>query len=391
MPRVRVLRVIARLNMGGPAIHVVNLNAHLPADRYESLLVTGKENPGEGSMHGFAREHGVRPVVVPEVVGEASLKPRDVVALAKVYRLIRRFRPHIVHTHTAKAGFIGRIAARLAGVPVIVHTYHGHVLHGYYSPVKSWLLRRMERMLARLSDRLIAVSEQVKNDLVRYGVAPAAKIAVVPLGFELTPFLTSERFKGAFKEELGLDSSTKLVGIVGRIFPVKNHRLFLDAAVRLAREDERVHFVVVGDGILRPEMERYVRELGFGSRVHFTGWRRDLSRIYASLDVLVVSSDNEGTPVSAIEAMASGVPVVATRVGGLPDLVINGMTGYLVPPRDPDALAAAVARILQDSQTAIRMGVVTREYVRERYTLERLIADVDQLYQDLLFAKGVRT
>ena len=390
MTRVRVLRVIARLNIGGPAIHVVNLNAHLDLARYKSLLVTGTENPGEGSMLDYALAHGVEPVVIPEIVGEASFRRRDVVALRKLYRLIRGFRPHIVHTHTAKAGFIGRLAARLAGVPVVVHTYHGHVLYGYYSPLRSWLLRRMEWGLARVSDRLIAVSEQVKNDLVRYGVAPAAKIAVVPLGFELTPFLTSERFKGAFKEELGLDSSTKLVGIVGRIFPIKNHRLFLDTAARLARKDEHVHFVVVGDGILRPEMERYARELGLGSRVHFTGWRRDLPRIYASLDVLVISSDNEGTPVSAIEAMASEVPVVATRVGGLPDLIIDGVTGYLVPPRDPDALAAAVARILQDSQTAARLGTAAREHVRERYVLERLIADVDQLYQELLRAKGVQ-
>lgn len=389
MTRIRVLRVVARLNIGGPAIHVVNLTAHLDRARYESLLVTGTENPGEGTMIDYALAHGVEPVVVPEIVGEASFRRRDMVALRKVYRLIRDFRPHIVHTHTAKAGFVGRVAARLAGVPVVVHTYHGHVLHGYYSPLKTWLLRKMEWALAYLSDRLVAVSEHVKQDLVRYGVARAEKIAVVPLGFELQPFLEARVWKGHFRRELGLGESARLVGIVGRIFPIKNHRLFLEAAARLARQDPLVHFVVVGDGILRPEMEQFAAEIGIRDRVHFTGWRRDLPRIYADLDVLVISSNNEGTPVSAIEAMAAGVPVVATRVGGLPDVVQEGVTGYLVPPRDPDALAGAIAAVLQDPERAARMGEAGRAVAQERYSLERLVADMDALYQQLLRAKGV--
>lgn len=389
MTRIRVLRVIARLNIGGPAIHVVNLTAHLDPARYASVLVTGTENPGEGSMLDYALAHGVEPVVIPEIVGEASFKWRDVVALRKLYRLVREFRPHIVHTHTAKAGFVGRVAARLAGVPVIVHTYHGHVLHGYYSPLKTWLLRKMEWALGHVSDCLIAVSEHVKQDLVQYGVAKAEKIAVVPLGFALQPFLEAHTQRGEFRRELGLEPSTRLVGIVGRIFPIKNHRLFLEAAARVARHDPRVHFVVVGDGVLRPEMERFAAALGLRDRVHFTGWRRDLPRIYADLDVLVVSSNNEGTPVSAIEAMAAGVPVVATRVGGLPDVVQEGVTGYLVPPRDPDALAEATVAVLQDPQRAAQMGEAARAVARERYSLERLVADIDTLYQGLLRAKGV--
>ena len=187
--RIKILRIIGRLNVGGPAIHVVNLTAGLAPGRYQSLLVAGSENEAEGSMLDYALSRGVEPTVIPEIVTAFNLAPRDLKALWKLYSLMRRERPHVVHTHTAKAGFLGRVAAWLAGVPVIVHTFHGHVLHGYYGPVKNQLLRWVERLLALTADRLVTVSEQVKNDLVGYGIAKAEKISVVPLGFDLDPFL----------------------------------------------------------------------------------------------------------------------------------------------------------------------------------------------------------
>ncbi len=386
--KIKVLRIIARLNIGGPAIHVVLLNSHLNSGRFESLLVSGTENPGEGSMLDYALSHGVEPIIITEMVGEASLKPRDIIALLKLYRLIHKEQFALVHTHTAKAGFLGRVAARLAGVPVVVHTYHGHVLHGYYSPFKSLLLRFMERALARITDRIVAVSEGVKRELVEYRIAPADKIAVIPLGFDLEPFLNSLSHRGQFRRELGLHDSAGLVGIVGRIFPIKNHRLFLDAAARVAAEEPDARFIIVGDGILRPEMEQHARALGISDRVIFTGWRRDLPRIYADLDVLVISSDNEGTTVSAIEAMASGCPVVATRVGGIPDLIDDGETGYLVPPGDARALAAAILRLLRDREAAGRIGSAARDAVRERFALARLVRDMERLYLELMQTTG---
>jgi len=383
--------VIARLNVGGPAIHVINLNTGLDPARFESILVTGTENPGEGTLLDLAVERGIRPVVIPQIVAEATLKPRDLKALISLYRLMRQERPHIVHTHTAKAGFVGRLAARLAGVPVVVHTYHGHVLHSYYSPTKTRLLRRMERGLGVLTDRIIAVSEQVRSDLVDYRVAGAEKISVVPLGFDLKPFLDSAMQRGRFRRELCLSNGAPLVGIVGRIFPIKNHRLFLDAAARIAAEEKAARFVVVGDGTLRQEMEEHANALGIADRVIFTGWRRDLPRIYADLDALVVSSNNEGTPVSAIEAMAAGCPVVATRVGGLPDLIRDGETGSLVPRGDAPALAAAVQRLLRDHESARRIGQTARARVAERFAVERLIGDIEHFYTDLLAEKGIVT
>jgi len=387
--KVRIVRVIARLNVGGPAIHVINLHTGLDPARFASLLVTGTENPGEGTLLDLAVQRGIQPFVIPEIVAEATLKPRDLKALIALYQLLRRERPHIVHTHTAKAGFVGRLAAWLAGVPVVVHTYHGHVLHSYYSPRTTWLLRRMERVLGFLTHRIITVSEQVKRDLVDYRVASPEKISVIPLGFDLKPFLDSTTHRGSFRRELSLNNGAPLIGIVGRIFPIKNHRLFLDAAARIAAVEKSARFVIVGDGALRRQMEEHADRLGILDRVVFTGWRRDLPRIYADLDTLVVSSDNEGTPVSAIEAMASECPVVATRVGGLPDLIADGETGHLVPLRDADALAAAVLRLVCDRATARRIGQAARANVAERFRAERLVADVERLYAELLAEKGI--
>lgn len=387
--RVKVLRIIGRLNVGGPAIHVVNLTAGLCSDRYQPLLVAGTESEAEGSMLDFALSHGVKPTVIPEIVTAFSLAPRDGKALWKLYWLMRKERPHIVHTHTAKAGFLGRLAARLAGVPLIVHTFHGHVLHGYYGPVKNALLRRVERSWASFTDRLVTVSEQVKNELIGYGIAKAEKITIVPLGFDLEPFLVSHTHQGEFRREMGLSDEIKLVGIVGRIFTIKNHAMFLESAAQISAREPTARFVIVGDGVLRPALEQQARRLGIADRVLFTGWRRDLPRIYADLDLLVVSSDNEGTPVSAIEAMASSCPVVATRVGGLPDLIADRKTGILVPPRQPEALTNAVLCLLHDPQIARELGRNGRDSVRHRFTVQRLLSDTDDLYTQLLAEKAI--
>ncbi len=387
--RTKVMRIITRLNVGGPSVHVVDLVAGMDPNRFHQVLVSGKENPSEGSMLDYALSRNVRPQVVPEMASSASFTYRDARALVKLYRAMRRQRPHIVHTHTAKAGFLGRVAARLARVPIVVHTYHGHVLHGYYGRLTTSVLRTMERALGRVTDRVIAVSQQTQRELLAYGVASGPKITVIPLGLNLDPYLGCAPLRDEFRSEVGMADGAPLVGIVGRLFQIKNHRLFLQAAARVAVQQPEARFAVVGDGILRSEMERHTQELGIAERVVFTGWRRDLDRIYAGLDVLVVSSDNEGTPASTIEAMASGCPVVATRVGGMPELIVEGENGYLVPPRDPELMASALLRIIDDPATAFRMGQEARDMAVSRYSVERLVADTEALYQELLQAKGL--
>ena len=385
--KIRVARVIARLNIGGPAIHTILLTAGLDPARFESLLVTGVEAAHEGNMRDLAAAKGVQPLVIPDLGREINLW-RDLRTLWALYRLFRRWRPAIVHTHTAKAGTVGRLAARLAGVPIVIHTFHGHVFHGYFGPRKTQAFICIERALARLSDRIVTVSEGQRAELATYGIAPLEKIAVVPLGFELDGLLHCQARRGELRTELGLAADTPLVGIVARLTAVKNHHLFLEAARLIAQEEPATRFLIVGDGELRGELEACARELGLADQVLFLGWRADMPRIYADLDVVALTSRNEGTPVSLIEGMAAGVPVVSTAVGGVPDIVTDGVCGSLVPPGDAAELARAVVALLRDQEKARTMGRAGREAVRDRFSVERLLSDVERLYTQLLAGKG---
>ena len=388
MRRIKVLRIIARLNIGGPAIHTILLTAGLNNERFEPLLVTGVEGRREGNMLDLAAAKGVEPIVIPELRRNPS--PKDaLIALVKLYRLIRRQRPQIVHTHTTTAGLLGRLAARLAGVPIVLHTFHGHVLRGYFGPLQSKALVWMERLLARITDRIVTVSEGQRRELAGYGIAPLEKIAVVPLGFELDDLLSCESHRGELRRELGLSDNAKLVGIVARLVPIKNHRLFLRAAKLVAEAVPQARFLVVGDGELREGLEAYARDLGLDGRVIFTGWRRDLSRLYADLDVVALTSINEGTPVSLIEAMAARVPVVATAVGGVPDVVADGETGCLVEAGDAEGLAEAITELLRNPERAKAMGRAGREAVYPRFAAQTLFTNIERLYTELLRQKSL--
>lgn len=385
MKRIRVARVIARLNIGGPAQHVVHLTAGLSPEHFESRLFTGQESPTEGSMLDLAQRLGVGPVSVPGLGRDIS-PLRDPASLTFLYRAFRSFRPDVVHTHTAKAGAVGRIAARLARVPVVVHTYHGHVFHSYFSPAKTRLFLAIERALARRTDRLLAVSESVRDELLRYRIAGPDRLVTLPLGLDLRGFLDVERARGALRRELGVGPATPLVGIIARLVPIKRHEDFLLAAGLVAERISEARMVVVGDGERRVELEALAQNAGLGERVRFLGWRRDLERVYADLDVVVLTSANEGSPVSLIEAMAAGRAVVATRVGGVPDLVDDGVSGMLVPPRSPRAVADAVVALLADGERRRHLGEAGRKRVYPAYAVERLVADVERLYRELMSA-----
>ncbi len=384
---IRVMRVISRMNVGGPARHVVLLNTGLDRLGYDCLLVTGSEGASEGSLRDLAISSQLRLEVIPELGREIS--PRsDFTTLVTLYRLMRRERPHIVHTHTAKAGLVGRIAARLAGVPIVLHTFHGHVFHGYFSSRKTRLFLFIERLGARLSTRIITISPRLREEIARYGVAESDRIAVVPLGLELDEFAAQPRATGDFRRSIDIPQDAKLVGAVGRLAPIKNIPLLLEAAVLAGQQEPEMCVVLVGDGELRPELVALVEVLGLTDAVIFAGWRRDLASVYSDLDAVVISSDNEGTPASLIEAMAAGCPVVATRVGGVPDLIADGETGRLVPPGDPVALAEALLALFREPRRTVSMAEQARRRVLERYQAKRLVADVDRLYRELLV--GVR-
>lgn len=386
--RLRVLRAITRLNVGGPSIHAILLTRQLDPARFDSLLVTGVESPTEGTMRYLADEQGVRPLVIDDLGREVS-PLNDLRTLLRLYRLIRRVRPHIVHTHMAKAGTTARLAARLARVPIVVHTYHGHVFHSYFGSLKTAVFLNIERVLAAFTDRIIAVGEGQRDEIARFRVAPARKLVPIPLGLPIEPMLTAEAERGKLRAELGVAPETALVGIVARLVPIKAHEYFLEAAARVAEERDRAHFVIVGDGERRKELEDMARDLGVAHRVHFLGWRREMRPVYADLDVVALSSLNEGSPVAVIEALAAARPVVATRVGGVAEVVDDQQTGILVPSRDAEALARGIGRFLDDPAWAATVGQRGRASVYPRYSIERLVRDIEDLYLELAREKGL--
>jgi glycosyltransferase involved in cell wall biosynthesis len=300
---------------------------------------------------------------------------------------MRRERPDIVHTHTAKAGALGRVAARLAGVPVIVHTFHGSVFHSYFGALGSQIFRLIETALARLSDAVIAVSPRVAIELERLKVAPREKIEVVHLGLELERFKKVSTYRGELREELEIGQEVPLFGIVGRLVPIKDVPTALMAMTKLLDSMPDAVLLVVGDGPERQRLESMASHLDLDSHVRFLGFRHDLERIYADLGVAVNCSLNEGTPVALIEAMAAGVPVIATRVGGTPDLLREGKLGTLVPPANPEGLVEGLMKILQHPQIAENMACEARSRVLTDFCLSRLLLDLDALYTRLLAAK----
>ena len=378
--------MIARLNMGGPALHVAYLSAGLAERGYETTLVAGSLARGEGSMAYVAEGLGVEVVRLDALSREIS-PIRDALSILRLARLIREQRPRILHTHTAKAGTVGRLAALLAGdarPEVVVHTFHGHVLRGYFGPLKSGAFRLLERLLARVTTRLIAVSPQVRDDLVALGVAPAEKFSVVRLGIELGERLETAEGGAEARARLGIGADRFVVGWVGRMTGVKRTDDVLEA-LRLLREREvDAVLLMVGDGPDREHVEQRASELGIVRHCLFLGYQEDVSGWYRAFDAMILPSANEGTPVVAIEGLAAGRPVVATSVGGVPDVVREGVDGFLVPMGDTEALAERLARLANDPELRARMGAAGRESVPSRYAVERLVADVDELYRSLL-------
>jgi glycosyltransferase involved in cell wall biosynthesis len=314
----------------------------------------------------------------------------DLAVLWRLRKLVMEFRPHIVHTHTAKAGFLGRVAARWCRVPVVIHTFHGHVLRGYFGPLRTWLFRSLERALAGVTDALIAVSEGVARDLVLLGVAPRERFRVLPLGLRLEA-LTQPLPRGRLRSEAAFPRDAPVVGIVGRLVPIKDVPCLLEAATIVRKSRPDIYFSVIGDGQERSLLKSTAARLGLvPGGLHFHGWHKDLKAVYGDLDLVVNCSINEGTPVALIEAMAAGCPVVATAVGGNPDLLGEGRFGALVPPRDPPALARAIMEALGDGRPeALQRTDEARRHVLRNYSADRLVADVDALYRELLHSRGV--
>ena len=388
---IRVLRVIARLNMGGPAIHVSNLAAGLQTRGYATTVVAGSLARGEDSMAFVAERLGVTVVSVPEIQREVA-PLHDVQSIRRLTEIMREVRPHILHTHTAKAGALARAAALVAGSarpPIIVHTFHGHVLKGYFGAGRTAFFKQVERSLARYSDVLVAVSPEVRDELVAHGIAPADKFTVIRLGIPLDERLGDETADLDYRALYGIPGDAFVVGWVGRMTGVKDTDAVLEI-VRAARErDVPAVLCMVGDGPDRDRLEQVAHDLGIARATYFVGYQEDVAGYYRLFDAFLLPSVNEGTPVSAIEALASGTPVVATRVGGVPDVVTDGVDGFLVEPGDTDAASERLATLAGDPGLRARFGAAGSATARDRYSVDRLVDDVDRLYRELLTSKGI--
>lgn len=408
-----VLTCLTRLNAGGPARQVVWLLRGLAARGYRTRLVVGRVQDEEDDLSPLAREAGLDLAEVADL-GRQLSPAADLRALRAVGREIVRFGPAVVHTHTAKAGLAGRLAARLlvgdaraAGPrPRTVHTFHGHVLEGYFPFPAQVAVRWLERRLGRwASDAVIVLSPRQRRDIVeRFRVAPEGRVFVVPLGLDLAPF-AGEPPGPPLRAELGIPDTAYVVGIVGRLAPVKDHALFLDSAAALSRRLPGARFVVVGGGGLASELRERAARLGLSGTAHFLGLRTDLARVYAGLDVVALTSRQEGTPLALLEAMAAGRPVVAAAVGGVPDILLEEWSGpvtartfrrsdrprgVLVEERDPEAFAAALEALAREPSRRHQLVEAGRWYVRRFHTVDRLVDDVTQVYDRVLGRAGGR-
>jgi glycosyltransferase involved in cell wall biosynthesis len=385
----RIVNVITRLNIGGASSPVISLAAGLRKRGHESILVTGVPEPSEGSMEGEAQAAGAPLIRIPEL--RRNINPaRDLKAFIKLIQVFQNFRPDVVATHMSKAGALGRLAAKLTGVPVIAHTYHGQGFEVFTQRWKEKIVLLLERALARIGTVNIVVSEKQKADFMRLSIGKAQKLRVIRYGLDLHPYLNADPQSRTFRIEMGLPDSVKLIGVVGRLVAIKGHEVFLHATARLAQTYPTAHFLVVGDGERRNDLQSLALALGVGERVHFLGWRRDIPTILAGLDVVVLPTilDFEGTPLAVIEALACAKPVVATCVGGVPELVRDGETGLLVPPRDPEALANAMARLLDDAFMGQQLGASGRALVCKVHERERMVDETERWFLQLLQAEA---
>jgi len=399
--KIKIVQIMARLNIGGAAIQAILLTQGLDPNQFQSVLVTGKVSASEGDMIYLADTYGVKPIIISNLQRDIGIL-NDVKAFLCVLRILNREKPDIVHTHTAKAGTIGRIATFIHNLVNrdrirVVHTFHGHVFHGYFSNIMSTMVIFTERILSKITDIIIATSESQKKELVcNYRIAQASKVRVVKLGVDLEPFLLSTQEKTAIAKKITCPALR--IGIVGRLVPIKNHKMFLDSAKIFLEQNPSIKasFLIIGDGELKQELIDYCHRLGLSDHVQFCGWKKEFPEIYTNLDIVALTSNNEGTAIALIEAMACSVPVIATNVGGVRDLLGNSQLefisdgfkifkrGILCRDNDAKGFAKGMEYLVKNKQLSKDIANVAQSFVVENYSKDRLIRDMESLYTEFL-------
>ena len=394
----RILRILNRFNLGGPTYNAAYLTKYLNND-YETLLVGGTNGASEKNSQFIVNQLGIDPLIIPSMKREVS-PADDYKSYRYLTKIIRDFNPHIVHTHASKAGAIGRLAAINQNVPVIIHTFHGHVFESYFGPLKTSMYKNIERYLAKKTSRIIAISENQKNDLTkRFQICPEEKVSVIPLGFDLCRFRENMGEKRvAFRQKYMLKDDEIAIGIIGRLVPIKNHSMFLEALKMVqGKTNKKIRAFIVGDGETSEILKQKAINLGIDhvngigeyhpATLTFTSWITEMDYVNAGLDIVALTSLNEGTPVSLIEAQAAGKPIVTTDVGGIEDVVLPYKTALLAEKNNTPDFADKLLNLIDDNDLRARMASNGWEHVRENYHYTRLVRDTEELYDRLLERK----
>jgi len=386
----KILRIINRFNLGGPTYNAAYLTRYMP-DNYETLLIGGHHTDSEEDSFHITDQLGIQPITIPEMKRDISLIS-DGKAFQKIAKLIDWFKPDIVHTHASKAGALGRLAAFRKNVPIVVHTFHGNVFHSYFNKAKTQAYIAIERRLAARSSAVVAISPLQRKELVdKFRVVKENKVEVIPLGFDLDRFQIDQDSKRAkFRIKYKIEPDELAIGIIGRLVSIKNHSLFLKVAAQTQlKTDKKLRFLIIGDGELKSSLieeakHMQMRSEGCKANITFTSWIKDIDEAIAGLDIIVMTSKNEGTPVSLIEAQAGNKAIITTDVGGIKDIMLPNESGFISPSENEPLMTKNLIRILNDNHLRLEMGNSGRKFVKNRFTYQRLAYDMDLLYQKLL-------
>lgn len=396
--KIKVLRIINRFNLGGPTYNAAYLTKYL-SDDFETLLVGGEKYEEEESSEFILNKLGIDPIIIPEMQRSINRK-NDTIAYRKIKKIIKDFQPDIVHTHASKAGTLGRLAASKMNVPVVVHTFHGHVFHSYFGKTKTKFYKNIERYLAKKSTKIIAISDIQKNELsLQHKICKPDKIAVIPLGFDLLRFqenLIEKR--NSFRETYKIEKNEIAIGIIGRLVPIKNHKMFINVISQiLSQTTKKVRFFIVGDGEEKQNIKNICESKNIDfvewneeqklATVTFTSWIKNIDWVNAGLDIITLTSLNEGTPVSLIEAQASNKPIVTTNVGGVKNVTKENITAFIAKVNDSDSFTTGLLNLVEDENLRLTMGAKGWEFVEQKFSYNRLVKDVEQLYNRLLKLK----
>jgi glycosyltransferase involved in cell wall biosynthesis len=384
--KIKILRIINRFNIGGPVYNAVLLSAFMP-EEYETLLIGGMPEENEANSLYIAEKYGISPVLISEMQREPNLM-NDNSALKKIKEIIRTFQPDIVHTHASKAGALGRKAAFDCGVPIVIHTFHGHIFHSYFSWWKTKLYQLIERRLSKKTTGIIAISAIQKNELsLKYKICHPSKIKIIPLGFDLSPFNENLKEKREHtRNSYALEGSDIAIAIIGRLVAIKNHQMFLDIIEKVNQKTrKKVVYFIVGDGEESDNIQESIKPLKEkGMDIRMTSWIKDIATFNAGMDIICLTSKNEGTPVSLIEAQAAGIPIIATNVGGIKDIILEDKTGYIVNTDDIDGFAEKLWELIENKNKRQEMSQNGWSFVEEKFQYTKLIKNMDEYYKSLL-------